>query len=152
MGIGENIKHVRVKKGMTQAQLGNLLGISYQQLGNWESGRRTPNADNQIKIASALGVPVEMINPSFKNNNLDDILIKEIEDDLYLELFIGRFLGVPEDEIEHDKNVIRCEHLLTFFKQLNDNGKDLLVDFAEVLSVQEFLKDKGDGEQNELRG
>ncbi len=38
MKIGANIMRARKAKGMTQMQLANALGISFQAVSNWERG------------------------------------------------------------------------------------------------------------------
>lgn len=54
--IGERIKKMRKEKGLTIKQLGNLCGISEQNMGNYERGVRTPKLETIIKIANALEV------------------------------------------------------------------------------------------------
>lgn len=56
MAIGENIKKWRTKKNLSQKELGDLVGMSQQQIGQYELGTRLPKQETQIKIAKALGV------------------------------------------------------------------------------------------------
>lgn len=58
MPIGERIRAARKAKGMTQADLGLRLGISYQSIGQWERGLRYPTLDSLRKLAEALEMPV----------------------------------------------------------------------------------------------
>lgn len=63
MAIGENIRYYRKKLNISQKELGEKLGgISQQQIGRWENGDKNPKLETQIKIASALGVPVSQLN------------------------------------------------------------------------------------------
>lgn len=63
MAIGDNIRYHRRKLGISQKELGEKLGgISQQQIGQWENGSANPKLETQIKIASALGVPVSQLN------------------------------------------------------------------------------------------
>ena len=59
MPIGEKIKAARIAARMTQADLAKILGVAYQNIGQWESGKRNPKLDTIIKIAEALGVRIE---------------------------------------------------------------------------------------------
>ena len=59
MPIGEKIKAARIAARMTQADLAKILGVAYQNIGQWESGKRNPKLDTIIKISEALGVRIE---------------------------------------------------------------------------------------------
>lgn len=61
MTIGENIKRIRLQRGLTQAELGNLIGISDSMVRRYELGIRTPKIDKLQKIAYSLGVNVEAL-------------------------------------------------------------------------------------------
>lgn len=56
MTIGDSIKRIRTQKGMTQKQLGDLLGVSVQTVSAYESGRRRPKMETLSRFADALGV------------------------------------------------------------------------------------------------
>lgn len=56
MGIGENIKNIRKKKGLTQKQLGEILGVSQAAIGQFESSNSNLQAETINKIATALDV------------------------------------------------------------------------------------------------
>lgn len=47
------LKAARVNKGLTQKQAGELIGVSAETIGSWETGKRSPNLD---KIPSILKV------------------------------------------------------------------------------------------------
>ena len=56
MTFSEAVKEIRKKKGMTQQEVADKMGITYQSYGQYESGRRTPKLDTKQRIAAALGV------------------------------------------------------------------------------------------------
>lgn len=58
MEMGERIKNARIAANITQAELAKRLGVAYQNIGQWESGKRNPKLDTLQKIAKALNVPV----------------------------------------------------------------------------------------------
>lgn len=59
MPIGEKIKAARIAAHMTQADLAKILGVAYQNIGQWESGKRNPKLDTIAKISKALNVRIE---------------------------------------------------------------------------------------------
>lgn len=54
MRIGENIKQMRDKKGWTQEELAEKLGIGQTMIGHIERGRKLPSLMLAIDIAKAL--------------------------------------------------------------------------------------------------
>ena len=58
MDEGNKIKEIRKKKGLTQKQLGERLGVSQTMIAQYENGKRKPKLETLNKIASALDVSV----------------------------------------------------------------------------------------------
>lgn len=56
MSIGKNIARFRRKKGFTQSELGEMLGVSNQAVSKWESDMTMPDIMLLPEIAKALGV------------------------------------------------------------------------------------------------
>lgn len=54
--IGSRIRAIRTKKGMSQAELGELIGLNADRVQKYENGARKPKTDMLKKIASALEV------------------------------------------------------------------------------------------------
>ena len=63
MKIGEKIKRARKTKGMTQEELGNIVGVQKSAIAKYESGRVVNIKRSTLqKIASALNIrPSELI-------------------------------------------------------------------------------------------
>ena len=61
MTIGERTREIRKSRGLTQKELGERLGLSYQSIAQWENDLRKPKSETILKIASALGVRYEDI-------------------------------------------------------------------------------------------
>ncbi|WP_443662596.1 helix-turn-helix domain-containing protein [Dysosmobacter sp.] len=54
MTVGERIRNARKKAGLTQAQLGEKLGVSGSMIGQYEKDLRKPKIETMDKIATAL--------------------------------------------------------------------------------------------------
>ncbi|MXU63828.1 helix-turn-helix domain-containing protein [Oceanomicrobium pacificus] len=56
--VGKRIRHRRWMVGMTQQQLGEIVGIKFQQIQKYETGMNRVSASRLWDIAKALQVPV----------------------------------------------------------------------------------------------
>jgi transcriptional regulator with XRE-family HTH domain len=56
--VGHNIRITRQAKGMSQTELGQELGVSFQQVQKYETGTNRVGVGRLIRIAEALDVPV----------------------------------------------------------------------------------------------
>lgn len=54
--FGENLKRERKLCGLTQQELADKMGISQQQLSQWECNKFEPTVSNIVAIAKALDV------------------------------------------------------------------------------------------------
>ena len=61
MNIGNNIKQLRQQKNLTQEQLAEKLGISYQAVSKWETGANTPDIAFLPKIAALFGISIDAL-------------------------------------------------------------------------------------------
>ncbi|MDE7082988.1 MAG: helix-turn-helix domain-containing protein [Clostridia bacterium] len=58
MNFGEKIVSLRKSNGMTQAELGENLNVTYQAVSKWERGESSPDFATLSKIAKLFGVPI----------------------------------------------------------------------------------------------
>ena len=50
----ERLKELRLKKRLTQTELGEKVGVKQNTFTNWENGKREPNFETLLKLASIL--------------------------------------------------------------------------------------------------
>ena len=62
--IGRRIREERVKRGMSQGELAQRIGITYQQAHKYENGVNRTAASRLLLIANALGVEVGDLLPT----------------------------------------------------------------------------------------
>lgn len=55
--VSLNIKVYRMKKGLTQEELAELIGVSRNTIQFWESGKRLPSILNYFWICFYLDIP-----------------------------------------------------------------------------------------------
>lgn len=79
MDLGDNMMLTRKKKGLSQADLGKLIGTSGDVIGRYERGDITPSIEVVSKIADALEVSVDYLIGKTKMQ-LDKQAVKRLED------------------------------------------------------------------------
>lgn len=98
MGIGERIKDLRTKKKLTQSDLAKLVGLSYIQVGRYETEKSNPSSDVLQKIAHALGTT----NDFLMNGATNEMASSQLSDKELLNQFKAVEQLSPED-----KNLIK---------------------------------------------
>lgn len=85
MGFAENLKSLRIERGLTQEQLAQELGLSKGTIFRYETGKREPNFTAMSKIEKYFGVSANFLKGEQKNEDIEDIeYIKSItEESLY---------------------------------------------------------------------
>lgn len=58
MELGEKIAGLRKAKGMTQAELGEKLSVTFQAVSKWERGESYPDFETVSRLAKVFGVPL----------------------------------------------------------------------------------------------
>ena len=59
--VGRRIAQFRKKKNMTQFELADALGISFQAVSNWERGNSMPDISRLSELAEIFDVSVDDI-------------------------------------------------------------------------------------------
>lgn len=79
MTTGQRIKEARKNAGMTQKELGEKLGVSFQGIAQWENDLRKPKLESLQKIATALDVPVAYLLGSMNDEGAIDLGLTALE-------------------------------------------------------------------------
>lgn len=77
--IGQFIKELRKKKGFTQEQLAETLGVSSRSISRWENGINMPDFDIVIQLANLFEISIEEFLDGEKK---EDIMNKEKVDSM----------------------------------------------------------------------
>jgi len=71
--IGSRIRKYREKKGISQTELAQMLGIKNNRVSNWEQGHNRPDADILTKLCYVLDVsPSELLGVQLTDNELSE--------------------------------------------------------------------------------
>ena len=110
MNFKENLKKIRKRANLSQAELAKLLGVNQYNISFWEIGRSEPNIEQLIKLSEILNVPT------------DYLLGKEIilaSNEKEFEVVTNHFKQDIEDEM--------LQELVTLYSSIsNEKKKDLL--------------------------
>lgn len=100
--IGQNIRSIRADKGLSQTELAQEIGVSFQQLQKYESGTNRISAANLSKIANYTEEPFETFFHSFTPTNKYTVAI----DKEFYELF-KIYQKIPDQKTKNQlKNLL----------------------------------------------
>lgn len=119
--VGKRVRHRRWMLGVTQQQLGNKVGIKFQQIQKYETGMNRISASRLWDIAEALDVPVSFFFEGFDKTEGD------------LEVQIDS--AVPKSQqgdLLSDKEAL---DLVRSYYAIPENQRRKLFDLARVLSA-----------------
>lgn len=121
--VGSRLKLKRSALGITQGELGDITGITFQQIQKYEKGANRIGAGRLYEFAKALNVPVDYFFEGIENSGaLNDVKNKSVTNDY-------NAYDVPEKEI----NI-----LLKFFSRISDKSiRGSVIDLARSLSLSE---------------
>lgn len=112
--IGAFIKRRRIEKGLTQQELGELVGVSFKSVSKWECGNSIPNISILRKLCEVLDVSIDELlegkSNNFKTKNKIIIII------LLLVLIIGIVILL---NIKNNNNLIENKYDCTLIKTYN---------------------------------
>jgi len=86
--VGSRVRTRRCLLGMTQEELGDALGITYQQVQKYEKGQNRIAASRLQHIAHILQVPLSFF--------FSDAADETVEDGAPVSDYVGHFLAVPD--------------------------------------------------------
>lgn len=74
MDIGNKLRCGRQKKGLTQEQVAQVVGVSRQTVSNWETGKSLPDVISVIRLSDLYGVSLDQLLKG------DDTMLHHIEE------------------------------------------------------------------------
>lgn len=114
--VGERLKELRKRSGLSQTKLGGVLGISAQQIQKYEDGTNRISSGRLVLAAKALSVPLEYF--------FDGLVEPNVHDGDALD---GNALGIF---VTHPEAVELCR---TFLRLKNQRDRDLILELVRRL-------------------
>lgn len=145
--LGKRLVKIRTEKGLTQKRLAEMLGITPTRLNYWEKDKREPDVAMIKKISEVLEVdPNFLIGLNFWTEDMyeDYENAKSPADKFYL---LTKH-GVPDPLKDDYQRFLSCLHisdgsdflpteneesLVLKTRELNDLGKERLLDYVDLL-------------------
>jgi len=59
--VGKNLRDIRIKRGMSQEDIGTAVGLSFQQIQKYERGTNRISASRLVEFANTLEVELEQL-------------------------------------------------------------------------------------------
>ena len=78
MKVAKRIREARIGKNMTQMNLADAMGVSYQAVSNWERGNSMPDISKLEDLCAVLGISVtELLGMDQKETTAVEKYLKE---------------------------------------------------------------------------
>ena len=124
--IGRKISNLRKEKNMTQMELADKLGISFQAVSNWERGNSMPDISKLPELAEVMEVSVDellgeksVIVDAVINNNMEEVITNE---------------KATIEEISEALPVLKPEQVDTIIKQVDKSDSSILIRFLPYMN------------------
>ena len=143
MDIGKKIKQLRKERNITQSELGKRMGISQQQIAQYENGRLNPKLETLHRIADALQIPHSMLYNDISPKEKGELVKRDIMD-------IINTLNLEIVDIEDKSNITEViaetaekkTNDIKLYNKLNTSGQSKAIEQVELLTkIPEYQKD-----------
>ena len=131
--IGNHISSLRKKQNMTQLELADRLGISYQAVSNWERGNSMPDISKLPELADIFEISLDellgeksVVVEAVVNNNIAECIENN---------------NVSEEEVKDVMPLLRPKQVSEFVERTNVNNSyniNIFLPFMHEADVKEF--------------
>ena len=145
LSLGDKIKFLRKKKGMTQKQLAEKIPVSFSTFRRWEKDKHNPDAKDIIRLAELLDTTTSYLMEDKK------ILNPPEDFDIQYQKILNLARDIANDDIELKESVtagstqnmfiIYDNNTNTEFRIPNNpDGRKLFIDFLKISMNPLFSK------------
>ena len=134
MKIEDKIRRTRLRKGITQNQIAEKIGISQPTYAQWENGKRKPKLETLKKIADALEVPVSTLYDDYEFVDPGEGLTEDQK---------AKQKAHDQEQLKVIKKFYSRDKLLHNFNAVNEEGQQKIVEYSNDIAENPKYK-KGD--------
>ena len=77
--LNDNIKKMRVLRGLSQVEFAKIIGVTKQCVSNWENDNVMPSVEMLVKLADYFGVTTDYILGRSEKNTIDVSGLTEVQ-------------------------------------------------------------------------
>lgn len=138
--FAENLKTVRISKGLTQNELAIRLNVVRQTISKWEKGLSVPDAEMLIRISDFFEIPVSELLGSKIENETDSnaiaeqlsrineqLAVKNRRGKLAIKIVIGVITGIIV------VNILLIALSMVSFNNYKDSGTATITEKTEIV-------------------
>lgn len=146
--VSEKIRDARIRKNMTQSNLADELGVSYQAVSNWERGNSLPDLSKYEDLCRILNVDLEyLLGIGADTDTVNRLLAdgKGEAADVRVEEIASVAPLLPPDtlkeavEASREKEPVRVEDLIALAPFLDRETLDRLAETAIVNDIETLV-------------
>lgn len=94
MKIGDRIRYLRARAGLTQDELAKRLDVARATVASWEINKRTPDAEALKSLASVFDVTVDYLLELEEKDMLEEPNLKRLYD------AVARAKDLPDENVD----------------------------------------------------
>ena len=109
MFIGSRIKNLRIEKGLSQEELGKIIGVSKVSICGYEKGTKNPNIEKLEKLVDTLDVSFDYVfghDKSIVSDSSEEYHVKMSNEDIEIIKEIKLHSELYKKMIENPKRMI----------------------------------------------
>ena len=144
--IGKRVAQLRKDKNMTQMELADRMGVSYQAVSNWERGNSMPDIAKLKDLSEILGVTVDALLDTEDDTsvNLVKHIMKDEEPDSFIEQNGIHFREVasiaPALKPEQAEKLVKAAWKSQEKEEKSQSAAEKKIDWNGLIAMAPFLR------------
>ena len=127
MEFKDRLRMLRKEKGLTQKQLGELIGVGRTTVSEYENGKIVPRQDGLIKLAEILHTSVDFLAGVTSYNTNDDVF--QLDESMLVIMRAMKRKDVTVKFIDHElkdrERIVVLQQMRTTLLMLNEFSNEL---------------------------